>query len=179
MSKKGYKLTEEHKRKIAEYRKGKPQSEETKKKIAEKRLGFKFSEETLQKMSDSHIGQEGYWTGKKRSEETKTKISKNRKNKNGGDKNPNWLGGKSQEKYTPMWRLISKNIRERDNYICQVCLKKEDGKAFDVHHIDYNKQNIQSENLITLCRKCHSKTGAKRTMWTDFFLTRNNRRLCV
>ena len=123
-------------------------------------------------MSDSHIGQRGYWTGKNRSNKTKEKISLSRKNKKLGEENPNWLGGKSKETYSKEFNRRNKmKIRLRDNYTCQLCFAKEDGRAFDVHHIDYDKNNINQDNLITLCRSCHSKTGARRTMWQEYFMT--------
>ena len=53
------------------------------------------------------------------------------------------------------------NIRERDNYICQIC--SQYGNY--VHHIDYNKTNCNPNNLITLCIKCHSKTNFNREYW--------------
>jgi len=36
-------------------------------------------------------------------------------------------------------------------------------------HIDYNKKNCISENLITLCTKCHAKTNQKRDYWIVYF----------
>jgi len=38
---------------------------------------------------------------------------------------------------------LRRSIRERDGYICQMpgCNKQQGDKAFDVHHIDYNKEN--------------------------------------
>ena len=57
------KLTEEHKRKIAEAHKG-----------------YKFSEETKQKIREAHLG-------RKHTEETKRKISEVRKGKGLGNKN--------------------------------------------------------------------------------------------
>uniref|UniRef100_A0A6H1ZX55 Putative homing endonuclease n=2 Tax=viral metagenome TaxID=1070528 RepID=A0A6H1ZX55_9ZZZZ len=38
-----------------------------------------------------------------------------------------------------------------------------------IHHIDYNKKNNDELNLISLCRKCHSKTGGKRKYWQNYF----------
>ena len=74
-----------------------------------------------------------------------------------GDKNPKWKGGTSVNHSYYGGRFTDKlkrTIRERDNYICQMC-GKENSKQ--VHHIDYNKANSTPENLITLCTKCHGK----------------------
>jgi len=83
------------------------------------------------------------------------------------DKHPNWQGGKSFEIYPKEFKLIQNKIRERDNYICQECGYKKE--KTDVHHIDFNKKNNNSENLICLCRSCHMKTNFKRKHWTEYF----------
>jgi len=37
------------------------------------------------------------------------------------------------------------------------------------NHIDYNKKNNNPDNLITLCRKCYSKTNNNQIYWKDYF----------
>ena len=66
---------------------------------------------------------------------------------------------------------IRKQIRKRDNYICQICSKtqKQNNRALDVHHIDYDKKNNKEGNLITLCQSCHMKTNANRNYWKKYF----------
>lgn len=87
-----------------------------------------------------------------------------------GKNNPNWKDGKSFEKYTINWtKTLKRSIRERDKYICQICNLQQGDRAFPVHHIDYNKQNCNPDNLITLCLKCHIKTNYKREYWTNYF----------
>jgi hypothetical protein len=107
------------------------------------------------------IREEGFhWgmKGKHHSEETKLKDAITHL----GDKSSLWQGGISYEPYTEDFNHIKKKeIRKRDNNTCQICLKF--GK--DVHHIDYNKKNCNSNNLITLCRKCHIKTNLNREYW--------------
>lgn len=79
-----------------------------------------------------------------------------------GKNHHRWLGGKSFEPYGLEFnRILRQKIRERDNYTCQLC--KNPGKQ--VHHVDYNKKNNESENLITLCRPCHGKTMTNRSYW--------------
>ena len=41
------------------------------------------------------------------------------------------------------------------------------------NHIDYNKKNCNSDNLITLCHNCHSKTNHNRNNWINYFKGRN------
>lgn len=87
-----------------------------------------------------------------------------------GENSPCWQGGKSFEQYTLNWnKILRRLIRERDNYICQLCGDLQDDYAFDVHHIDYNKKNCNKNNLITLCRGCHSKTNYNRNKWEKLF----------
>ncbi len=64
---------------------------------------------------------------------------------------------------------LRRNIRERDNYTCQLCGARQEDRVFDVHHIDFDKDNNKSENLITLCGDCHRKTlhCSDRTYWID------------
>lgn len=90
-----------------------------------------------------------------------------------GDGNSNWKGGISFEPYPCTWSFkLREKIRNRDGRKCQVCGKLEDCVRHDVHHIDYNKDNVNPENLITLCKKCHIKTNYNREQWQEFFLTK-------
>lgn len=92
-----------------------------------------------------------------------------------GELSPNWMGGISFEPYPVVFNANYKNrIREKDNNVCQVCEKteKENGKKLDVHHIDYNKENIKKDNLISLCKKCHVKTNFNRECWINYFKRR-------
>ena len=45
---------------------------------------------------------------------------------------------------------------------CDRCGKN----AFELHHIDYNKQNSRANNLITLCHSCHCATNYSRGFWS-------------
>ena len=169
MFNKGYKQTSEHKKKIGE----------ANSKIMKKKWkNIKYKE----MMSKAHIDKPTrYWLGKKRPEETIEKIRKASKGKNyspatqfkkgnTGEKCANWRGGTSFEPYSIDWtRTLRISIRERDNYTCQLCHKKQGDRAFSVHHIDYNKQNSNPENLITLCIACHNKTNHKREKWLNYF----------
>lgn len=64
------------------------------------------------------------------------------------------------------WTNKSIEIRQRDKYLCKVCManlyntiQQFNFKELDVHHIvpineDYNKR-LDNDNLITLCRYHH------------------------
>ena len=96
-----------------------------------------------------------------------------------GDKNPNWQGGVSRLPYPPDWtETLKESIRQRDGHKCCLCGTEQagaDGRTFAVHHIDYDKENLDPSNLITLCTVCHSKTNhlvaRKRRQWVRFFST--------
>jgi quercetin dioxygenase-like cupin family protein len=62
---------------------------------------------------------------------------------------------------------LKKTIKERDNHECQLCSAKEN--SLHIHHIDYDKTNLEKENLITLCQKCHNATHCGRTFWEIIF----------
>lgn len=139
-----------------------PRTEEEKKKIKYTLLYGPKSEQRKRNISRA-------LTGIKRSEETRKKISESLKGKI-AEQSRRWLGGKSYEKYTIDWNeTLRKSIRERDNYTCQLCSKQQTDIAFHVHHIDYDKKNCNSLNLITLCINCHMKTSGNRDYWKKYF----------
>lgn len=59
---------------------------------------------------------------------------------------------------------LKTKIRIRDNFICSNCDKKEN-RLLSIHHIDYNKNNNNPQNLLSLCKSCHSKTNINREKW--------------
>ena len=75
-------------------------------------------------------------------------------------------------KYPVVWSpKLRRRIRERDGYKCQVCMKtqNEEERDLQVHHIDYDKENCEKTNLISLCMACHIKTNINRKQWQLFF----------
>ena len=136
-------------------RKGKYLSEETKGKISKAKKGKHCSINTEFKK------------GRIISKEIRDKISKTLKGKYTGSKCSSWKGGISSERYSVDWTDdLKRAIRKRDKYTCQVCGCEP---AIYVHHIDYNKQNCNPGNLITLCCSCHIKTNFKRDYWKIYF----------
>lgn len=97
-------------------------------------------------------------------------IKKNLPSDTCGEKNGRWLGGKSFEPYSPKWTgRLKHEIRTRDKYTCQLCFIDSIGTLLAVHHINYDKQDCDSNNLITLCFSCHAKTNSNRKYWSDYF----------
>jgi len=89
-----------------------------------------------------------------------------------GKNNPSWKDGVSLELYGTDWTDdLKESIRKRDNYTCQECGTHQDELSIklDIHHIDYDKDNLNPINLISLCRKCHVKTNFNRKYWEQYF----------
>lgn len=149
----------EHQRIAKRGKKIKPHTEEHKRKIGIANRGRIFSEQARINMGNSRIG-------KKHSAETRRKLSELHK----GEKCIFWMGGISYFPYSNDWtETLKRSIRERDNYICKVCDEQQLFKNMPVHHIDYNKLNCNPDNLITLCRHCHSRTNYNRKDWIKYF----------
>lgn len=173
LANKGYKVLENTKRKISNTLKGHIVSEKTRKKISKGNKGrhWKLSKESKLKISKALIGNK-YTLGLKLSKEHKKKISKALKNKYIGKNSSSWKGGLSFEPYGKDWtKQLKRQIRKRDNYICQLCGKE---KVNIVHHIDYNKKNCKFDNLINLCKSCHSKINFNRNYWMNYFTCSRN-----
>ena len=63
-----------------------------------------------------------------------------------------------------------RKIRERYGNSCFLCgkWKKDNGRALDVHHVNYDKScgcNGVKCICVPLCRSCHSKTNTNREYW--------------
>lgn len=92
-----------------------------------------------------------------------------------GENNVNWNGGSSLESYGNKFTFrLKESIRTRDGRRCNECnfTEKDLGYRLCVHHIDYNKKNNTPNNLISLCRLCHSQTNFSRSDWEKYFTKR-------
>ncbi len=88
-----------------------------------------------------------------------------------GEKHYFWQGGKSFEEYGVKFNnKLKEFIRTRDKYSCRECgiSQKKLSRKLDVHHIDYDKKHNETNNLISLCNVCHSKTNFNRKDWTNY-----------
>lgn len=93
-----------------------------------------------------------------------------------GKNNPNYHNGISNEPYSLDFNeILRRKIRKRDNYICKECgMTQEENiirfkEKLAVHHIDYDKDNLNEDDLISLCKFCHGKTVFDREYWTKHF----------
>ena len=118
MALKGFKHSEETKRKLSKFRQGKSQTVETKRKI-----------------SESLKGHHGYWKGKQFSEEHKRKLSESRK----GDKHWYWKGDKPGYKAMHDW---VKKWKAKPT-CCEKCGKETPELA--VANIDHKYRRVLSD----------------------------------
>ena len=160
----GHMVTEEARQKIGLANKGKIPIEETREKISLANTGKKRTEEQRQRYSEA-------FKGRIITEETRQKLKESHTGKT-GELASNWQNGKSFEKYGRDFnKKLKQQILERDNNTCQCSDCEYKSVGLDIHHIDYNKKNNSSENLITLCKSCHAKTNGKnnRLYWIKFY----------
>jgi len=68
--------------------------------------------------------------------------------------NRKWWRWYNQYLKSVEWKMISKAVRQRAKGICEKCKQKP---CQHVHHLTYrNVGNEKSQDLIAVCRKCHS-----------------------
>lgn len=101
-----------------------------------------------------------FHTGRKLSEEHKSKIIMNVPR---GEKSPHWKGGPKNNKEIRLsgkYRKWSLDIKKRDDYTCQMCLKR--GGILNSDHIKpfvfFPELRFELSNGRTLCVDCHKKT---------------------
>jgi len=181
----GIKHTEETKRKLSIIFKGRKFSDEWRRKIGEAHKGKIVSQETRLKMSNNikgktyeeRLGKEKATMIKLKqrlaklgkdnlSIEGRKKLSEQMK----GDKNPSWAGGIAYIQYGRMFNIFLKQkVKQYYRNQCFLCGTTKKSKRVCVHHIDYNKQNNNMNNLVLLCFSCHSVTGKNRDFWFNLF----------
>jgi len=95
-----------------------------------------------------------------------------------GERNSNWKGGirKSHGHYPAGFNNpLKEQIRQRDRRTCQLCGTSEESlvRRLGVHHINYNKEDLDLHNLVSLCGKCNSRVNAERAWWRFYWETLN------
>ena len=91
------------------------------------------------------------------------------------DAHPNWRGGVSSEPWPFEFdENLKEQIRARDGFRCQLCgvsadEHASDGRQLSVHHMDYDKNNCDPANLVTLCVVCHSRVNYRRDYYYELF----------
>jgi len=142
-------------------RKGVPRSEAEKARMQEGHARRSPEEKSLwrEKLSLAAIGRSAWNKGL-------TKDTDERVAKWAGENSPFWKGGITPKPYGPGFNEeLKRAIRRRDDRTCQLC--SSGGRS--VHHIDYDKENNEPLNLITLCKSCHGRTHTSRESWDFYF----------
>lgn len=89
-----------------------------------------------------------------------------------GKNSHSYVNGSSFEDYPEEFNeALKESIRKRDNRTCQECrhTEKQLGYKLSIHHIDYDKTNLNESNLISLCKSCHAKTNYNRDDWIQYY----------
>jgi hypothetical protein len=125
-------------------------------------LNSTASDETRQKMSAAH-------RGRKLSPEWRAAISRGSKGKDkapehvakfSGPNHYKWKGGHSRPLGGKAWRALRALVLERDAQTCQRCGAQRD---LMVHHvIAWPEGPDAMDNLLTVCRSCHTKLHHQR-----------------
>ena len=151
------------------------------KKVSDKLKGRIFSDDHKQKIGIKSLGRNPFANiiHPMKDPAIRNKVSRTRI-MNGcslGAKNWNWKGGISKELYCEIWtnKTFKDYLKEKDGYVCQNCgvtqrlSLKVYSKSLTSHHINYDKQDCQESNLITLCLGCNTKANSNREYWEVFY----------
>lgn len=151
----GKKLSEEHKRLLAEYSRGRIVSEETRAKLSEMKsgennhfYGKKHSEESIKKMRKSAIG-------RTMKNETKEKISKALK----GENSPMYGKSKTDEVKEKISASRKGKLVGGDNPWARKIICVTTGEIFDSLSDASRKYNVGIPNITACCKGRRKRTG--------------------
>ena len=127
--------------------------------MSDKHKGYKMPDNQKEKIRQKNKGRAFRGSGYKLPLWDRLKKSEAQK----GEKHWRWKGGLNRFRGSD-WSIKRKLCYERDNWICQRCGLKCNGKnrknkkgVIQAHHIDQNCKNHDLKNLITFCKTCHQK----------------------
>lgn len=85
--------------------------------------------------------------------ESKKKLKRKPKNNHNSVISKEFVDG-----YVWNWKGISKIVRAKNGYVCQICKVNLTGSKYllHVHHKNHDKQDNTESNLHILCAECHS-----------------------
>ena len=108
--------------------------------------------ETFKKRVSKYWKEHGHprgMLGKTHTPEVRKRLSETHK----GNRNSNWQGGISKNPYKDTFtKQLKREVYERDGFECVLCGWN---RYIVAHHIDGNKLNSETDNLVTMCRSCH------------------------
>lgn len=164
---KGFKHSEETKRKIGDSLRGRVRSDEFKRKASLARIGKSRGAVFAQKMSQimrTRTGPKNSFFGKHHSAEARERMRQKKIGMYVGSKSVRWKGGITppsikirMSRAAKAWRIL---VFQRDNYTCQFCGKR--GGTLNADHIksfaSFPELRFEVSNGRTLCVQCHRKT---------------------
>ncbi len=87
-----------------------------------------------------------------------------------------YIDGQSRLPYSKNFtKKLKLEIRTRDVFTCQCCgiteeeHKDQYNRVLAIHHINYDKQNCNEPNLITICNLCNLKANSNRDYWFTYY----------
>lgn len=83
----------------------------------------------------------------------------------------NYKHNYAEQRNNPRWLALKSAVLMIDDHTCQICGQR--GGRLEVHHTHYDSLRAyweySSEELITLCRKCHEFiTNSKRRITREY-----------
>lgn len=75
-----------------------------------------------------------------------------------------------RKRYPADWKKIAYDIKEKAGWKCQKCglQCRKPGEPFDTHrrtltvaHLDHTPENMNEDNLMAMCPKCHLQYDAQ------------------
>jgi hypothetical protein len=149
-----------------------PKISESLKKYHSKHDSWNKGKKLLNRSGENH-----HFYGKHRTDQEKINIGNAVREAYKKIKKTHFKYGSNGKVYPANWHEVRKEIYKRDKWVCQECGVKCFSKSnphkdriIQCHHIDYNVDNTDSSNLITLCANCHCKTNFRnKDYWIDHF----------
>ena len=132
---------------------------------------MKKQKEAQREMRRKATGIKNAFYGKKHTIEARKKVSQTKKDSPltpRGKNNPAWIDGKGEDRHgervtfsqTLSYRLWREMVLKRDDWTCQICLKR--GGRLHVDHIksyrEFPELRVDTNNGRVLCVPCHRKT---------------------
>jgi len=153
-------------------------SQETKDKMRKSAIERNKNPEYIQKLKDSHSSKQDPDRWKEMCEAGSVRMKENNPMKDPkiSSKMSKSLIESNRTRFENSTYRFRLDVLERDSYCCQRCGLTNMlsfqifGCRNNVHHIDYNKNNNDIKNGITLCQHCHSKTTKfNKQYWIGYY----------
>jgi 5-methylcytosine-specific restriction endonuclease McrA len=70
---------------------------------------------------------------------------------------------RNKHRYPADWVDISKRCKDATGWTCEACGAPHGPPPhiLTVHHLDHNPPNVEDDNLLTCCQRCHLRLGPR------------------